>query len=84
MQWIAGACTNRLRRRELSNDRRLENVLKADPSKQFGARPIGNSVDDGGPIIIRIEVDPQRTLAKGGLYDLRYGAGDTLRVCILR
>ena len=43
----------------------LDDVLKPDPPKQFRACPICDPLGEGCPIIIRIEVDPRRTLAKG-------------------
>lgn len=74
-----------LRRLMISSDQhRLEKILQADPAEQFRASAVGNGVDGCRPIVIRAEMNFQRTLSERHIHDIRNCACDILRARVLR
>jgi hypothetical protein len=48
-----------------SGRRGLQDVSEADPPQQLGAHPVGDTIDNFGAVLRRVDVDPQGTLAEG-------------------
>ena len=74
-----------LRQWVISSDQHgLEKILQADPAEQFRACAVGDGVDSCRPIVIRAEMNFQRTLSERHVHDIRNCACDILWGRILR
>src|ERR1700722_20995637 len=62
------------------DDRRMQQVFQPDSPKHLRADTIGDAVDDFRPILGRIHMDAEGTLAEGRIDHIHNGRGDRARV----
>jgi hypothetical protein len=68
----------------LSDECGLENVLQSDPAEQFSTGAVGDGADGCSSVVVRTEMNSQRTLSEWHIDDIGNGGRDVLRSSILR
>ena len=60
-----------------------QQVVQADVAEHLPAHTVGHAVDDLGAVLRRVDVDPEGTLAEGGVDDPHDGARHLVGVSVL-